>query len=271
MLQFYRDLGTHGKQEVQKKLYMFAFCSVGYVKDMERSLTPKQKQILEWIEAYLKTHQTMPSRREIARGIGLSSPATIQQHIEALEKKGFLRRGETRESRALQWTARSKKHFSAKEASPARDASTREDETGSLQEETIPLIGTIAAGYPIETYPDPRPVRIPKEWFQGSSSGNSRFRSEDHYILSVRGDSMIEDGILPNDWVVLRRASQAKPGETVAALLNGEATLKRLQKSKTGYALLPANPKYPIIQVQEGDRFEIQGILVGLIRNYSKS
>ena len=78
---------------------------------MESTLTPKQKQILEWIEAYLQKNQTMPSRREIALGLGLSSPATIQQHIEALEKKGFLKRGETRESRALQWTARSKKLF----------------------------------------------------------------------------------------------------------------------------------------------------------------
>jgi repressor LexA len=240
---------------------------------MERSLTPKQKQILEWIEDYLKSHQTMPSRREIASGIGLSSPATIQQHIEALEKKGFLKRGETRESRALQWTARSKKHFSAKtKASPARDASTPEEtESLSFNGETIPLIGTIAAGYPIEVYPDPRPVRIPGEWFQGSNGRSSGIRAEDHFVLSVRGDSMIDDGIFPNDWVVLRRTHQAKPGETVAALLNGEATLKRLQKTKVGYALLPANPKYPIIQVNEGDRFEIQGVLVGLIRNYSKS
>ena len=79
---------------------------------MESFLTPKQKQLLEWIEKHLAEHQTMPSRREIALGLGLSSPATIQQHIEALEKKGYLKRGETRESRALQWTARSKKHFS---------------------------------------------------------------------------------------------------------------------------------------------------------------
>ena len=239
---------------------------------MERLLTPKQKQILEWIEAYLKTHQTMPSRREIASGIGLSSPATIQQHIEALEKKGYLRRGETRESRALQWTARSKKHFLTKtlantDASPARDSSPLDQDSHSTESETIPLIGTIAAGYPIEVFADPKPMRIPHSLF--SSSKNTR--PGELFMLTVRGDSMIEDGILPEDWVILRKTNQARPGETVAALLNGEATLKRLQKTKTGYALLPANPKYPIIPVQEGDRFEIQGVLVGLIRNYSGS
>ena len=79
---------------------------------------------------------------------------------------------------------------------------------------------------------------------------------------------MIEDGIFPEDWVILRKTQSARPGETVAALLNGEATLKRLQKTKTGYALHPANPKYPIIPVKEEDRFEIQGVLIGLIRHY---
>ena len=72
-------------------------------------ITPKQKQVLEWIEQHLEKEGTMPSRREIAEGLGLSSPATIQQHIEALEKKGFLKRNQPNESRALQWTAKSKK------------------------------------------------------------------------------------------------------------------------------------------------------------------
>ena len=81
---------------------------------------------------------------------------------------------------------------------------------------------------------------------------------------------MIEDGILPYDWVILRKAADAKPGDTVAALINGEATLKRLGRSKSGLALHPANPNYPIIPIQETDRFEVQGILIGLIRHYSR-
>jgi repressor LexA len=88
-------------------------------------------------------------------------------------------------------------------------------------------------------------------------------------MLSVRGDSMMDDGILPEDWVILRKVKEARSGDTVAALLNGEATLKRLVKTRTGLELHPANPKYPIIPVMETDRFEVQGVLVGLIRKYS--
>lgn len=228
---------------------------------MESFLTPKQKQILEWIEEYLRTHQTMPSRREIALGLGLSSPATIQQHIEALEKKGYLKRGESRGSRALQWTARSKKLFTAIQATPARPV----DELGSV--DSIPLLGSIAAGYPIEVFPDAREVKIPLQLF--SSPGGPTIRKEDTFVLTVRGDSMIEDGIHSGDWVILKKASRARSGETVAALHNGEATLKRYHPSKDGVELHPANPAYPVIRVNPEDRFEIQGILVGVIRRYS--
>ncbi len=234
---------------------------------MEKYLTPKQMQVLEWIEAYLKANQTMPSRREIAAGVGLSSPATIQQHIEALEKKGFLKRGETRESRALQWTARSKKHFLAQPDQAEHNQLAGSDESASIQ--TIPLIGTIAAGYPIEVFAHPEPKRVQLELFV--SQKEARQSKGDLFMLSVRGDSMIDDGILPHDWVILKRAQKARSGDTVAALLNGEATLKRFHQSKSGLSLHPANPNYPVIPISESDRFEIQGILVGLIRHYSSS
>ena len=228
---------------------------------MESFLTPKQKQILEWIEEYLRAHQTMPSRREIALGLGLSSPATIQQHIEALEKKGYLKRGESRGSRALQWTARSKKLLSAIQTSPVRPS----DEPEGV--DSVPLLGSIAAGYPIEVFPDPREIRIPLQLF--TKPGGPSVRKEDTYVLTVRGDSMIEDGIHPGDWVILRKASRARAGETVAALHNGEATLKRYHPTQSGVELHPANPAYPVIQVTSEDRFEIQGILIGVIRRFT--
>lgn len=228
---------------------------------MEQYLTPKQKQILEWIEEYLRQNQTMPSRREIALGLGLSSPATIQQHIEALEKKGFLKRGETGGSRALQWTARSKKLLNA-----IQDQNKPVDANSDASAEfEIPLLGSIAAGYPIEVFPHSRQIEIPRSLIR--SSGGSLL-SANYYALVVRGDSMIDEGILPDDRVILKKANTAKSGETVAALLNGEATLKIFRKGKAGPELVPANPKYPVIQVQAEDRFEIQGILVGLVRQY---
>lgn len=246
-------------------------------------LTPKQIQILEWIERYLGQFHTMPSRREIAEGLGLSSPATIQQHIEALEKKGFLKRGEARESRALQWTGRSKKFLAAMHSSS--QSQTESDAEGVVvglhrrhpqpppqlanHRWNIPMLGTIAAGYPIEVFPEEKTVSLPLDLFARVKEGISEQQlAEQFYALTVRGDSMIDEGIFPNDWVVLRRGTQAKNGDTVAALLNGEATLKKFVKSKGMLELHPANPNYPIIPIEKNDRFEIQGILMGLIRRY---
>ncbi|MBS1958223.1 MAG: transcriptional repressor LexA [Bdellovibrionales bacterium] len=235
-------------------------------------LTPKQREVLEWIQQYLNHHQTMPSRREIALGLGLSSPATIQQHIEALEEKGFLKRGETRESRALQYTAKSKKVLSSRAGlgdAISRTSSLHSaaiDLTASLTACEIPLLGSIAAGYPIEVYTDNKTVKVPLDLFMSTKA--SGVAQKDIYMLSVRGDSMIDEGILSNDLVLLRKAQAAKNGDTVAALWNGEATLKKFFRTKTGVELHPANPKYPVMKIQDEDRFEIQGILLGVIRKY---
>ena len=215
----------------------------------------------------------MPSRREIALGLGLSSPATIQQHIEALEKKGFLKRGDAAhgrsENRALQWTARSKKVLSAIQSSsenqgPQSVTAITPAAPGLGFE--VPLLGTIAAGYPIEVYPDARHVTVPLELFL--SPKQAALTQKDIYMLTVRGDSMIDEGIFQDDWVILRKSTQAKLGDTVAALWNGEATLKKFFKTKSGMELHPANPKYPVMSIAPDDRFEIQGILIGVIRRF---
>lgn len=218
-------------------------------------LSPKQKLVLEWIESYLSHNHTMPSRREIAEGLGLSSVSTIQQHIESLEEKGFLKRSESGEARAIQWTDRSKKHF--------QQVSDREDETNAFE---VPHLGTIAAGYPIEVFSVEQSISVPLNYFFANT--RAALRPKEVFALTVKGDSMIDEGILPNDIVVLKKANQAKSGETVAALLNGQATLKTFFKSKKAVELHPANPKYPVIQVKPEDYFEIQGILVGLLRKY---
>jgi repressor LexA len=241
---------------------------------MESQLTPKQRIMLEWIEQYLKEYHTMPSRREIALGLGLSSPATIQQHIEALEKKGFLKRGDAihgrSENRALQWTARSKKVLSAIQTSNEnqglRNVNAITSAAPGVASYEIPLLGTIAAGYPIEVYPDARNVNLPLELF--ISPKQAALTQKDVYMLTVRGDSMIDEGIFQDDWVILRKTSQAKSGETIAALWNGEATLKKFFKTKAGVELHPANPKYPVMKIGGDDRFEVQGILIGVVRRF---
>jgi len=260
-------------------------------------LTPKQKQVLEWIESYLEKQGTMPSRREIADGLGLSSPATIQQHIEALEKKGFLKRNQPNESRALQWTSKSKKLFSASATNKSTLLHSIANESGggvssSLFE--LPLLGSIAAGNPIEVYQQSKTIEVPLALFMSESEIAKR--APNLYVLKVRGDSMIEDGILQDDLVILEKLTQAslaagsvKNGQTVAALLNGEATLKRFYKKNLKQIakstardelfedessapviaeLHPANPNYPIIPIKSDDRFEVQGVMVGLFRRY---
>jgi repressor LexA len=261
-------------------------------------LTPKQKQVLEWIEHYLEQQGTMPSRREIADGLGLSSPATIQQHIEALEKKGFLKRNQPNESRALQWTSKSKKLFGlTSPKSNLPQSISHESRRGSDSSFELPLLGSIAAGLPIEVYQQSKTISVPLALFLSESEIAKR--AQNLYVLQVRGDSMIEDGILQDDLVILEKLTEAslasgtvKNGQTVAALLNGEATLKRFYKknlkqeglkstdpffddsskarsSSTVIAELhPANPNYPVIPVKSGDRFEIQGIMLGLFRRY---
>jgi len=264
-------------------------------------MTPKQKQVLEWIEQHLEKQGTMPSRREIAEGLGLSSPATIQQHIEALEKKGFLKRNQPNESRALQWTAKSKKFLSAS----AKNLSTSiaNDRRGGVLPSLfeLPLLGSIAAGYPIEVFEQSKTIAVPLTLFLPQSEIAKR--SSNLYVLKVRGDSMIDDGIIQDDLVILEKLTDAslksgavRNGQTVAALLNGEATLKKYYKknlkqiaktsaraalSDEDYSddfedpkkqlvaeLHPANPKYPVIPIHSDDRFEIQGVLVGLFRTY---
>jgi repressor LexA len=253
-----------------------------------QNLSPKQKQVLEWIEAFLARNHTLPSRREIAEGLGLSSPATVQQHIEALEKKGFLKRDEARGARALQWTAESRKFFKKTRdhqnsvlqlatATPTHSTVDSIVQTNEKSTETeIPWLGTIAAGYPIEVFPTDRMLSVPLSYFSAKSSTQMRSVKTAFFALTVRGDSMLNEGIFPDDVVILEKTQFVKSGHTVAALLNGEATLKTYvknasSKKTTTIELHPANPNYPIIKVGAEDRFEVQGVLVGLIRKYKIS
>lgn len=256
-------------------------------------LSPKQKQVLEWIEQYLSQNHTLPSRREIAFGLGLSSPATIQQHIEALEKKGFIKRPEHKEARALQWTAKGKRSQTVRFAQEQRsqtvrfaqekllnsksartnahthiNAFTHKSAAYDSHEVEVPLLGTIAAGYPIEVFTDEQTLNVHLSFFKQSALG----KIGEVFALKVRGDSMMNEGILNGDVVILRKSDSPRNGDTVAALLNGEATLKTLVKSKgpkgAVIELHPANPKFPVIPIHEEDRFEVQGVVVGLMRKY---
>jgi repressor LexA len=202
---------------------------------MALTLTPKQKEILDFIRTYRQKRGLSPTQREICEEFGYSSFGTLQKHIKLLLEKGVLVRD---------WNKRRSLVL------------TEEDKAVGAVE--LPLAGRIAAGQPIEAEPEGETVAVPEVLT----------RRGQNYVLRVNGSSMIEDGIHDGDFVVVNRREKAANGEMVAALLNGEATLKRFYREADGrIRLQPANDRMKPIWVQEGD-LKVQGVVVGLMRKY---
>ena len=199
-------------------------------------LTPRQKQILDFIKNYTKKKGFAPSLEEIKKHFRLNSVSTIHQHIEALERKG-----------ALQTSKNQRRSIEVNKPS-------KQTETIS-----IPLLGVITAGEPVEAYEMPEKITVSKDLIKGSG---------DHFALKVNGDSMINEGIFDGDTVVVRKQQTAENGETVVALINGsETTLKKIYKEKNGFRLQPANPNMKPIFVEE---LAVQGKVVSIIRNFEE-
>jgi repressor LexA len=201
-------------------------------------LTKRQLAVLDFITTSLKAQGVAPTLQEIADAFGYSSTASAQKHVNQLVSKGYLQR-ERHRKRGLV---------------PVTNAVTGWQEGVSL-----PLLGIIAAGQPIEALPDPQTVTVPAVMVGGG----------EHYVLRVRGDSMIGDGILDGDLVVIRAGAAARDGDTAVALIDGEVTLKRVFFGDDGSVRLqPANPAMAALLVA-ADRVEIQGVLVALLRRFT--
>jgi repressor LexA len=200
-------------------------------------LTERQRDVLAFIEKKLDRSGVAPTLREISEAFGFASTASAQKHIALLERKGYLRR-EKHQKRGLVLAAK-----------------------GSMDrpsEVELPLLGVVAAGSPIESLADPEPVSVPPDFV----------RSGDHFVLKVRGESMIEDGIHDGDFVVVQRAAQAADGDMVVALIDGEVTLKRLyRQAPDRIRLQPANAEMKPLVVA-ADAVTVQGVIVGLLRRY---
>jgi len=198
-------------------------------------LTKKQNQILKYIKKYIREKDYSPTLEEIGRHFGLVK-STIHQHIRSLKEKGYLNK--------LNYQAR------------AIELSQEKRSTDLID---VPLLGTIAAGEPIEAIEDPEVIKVPKS--QLSKSG-------EHYALRVRGDSMIDERICDGDTVVIRKQPDAENGETVVALINdNEVTLKKIYKEKNGFRLQPANPNIKPIFTKE---LTIQGKVISVIRSFEE-
>jgi repressor LexA len=201
-------------------------------------LTERQKQILEFIQDYRKNRGIAPTHREICAEFGFSSYGTAYKHLKLLQQKGFLRRD---------WNQ--KRGIELIRAIPGLE----------LSEEELPLLGNIAAGRPIEAVANNETVAVPGHLLSP--------RGGDHYVLRVVGESMIDDGILDGDFVIVLRRDTAEPGEMVVALVGDDATLKRFYPEGPMVRLQPANLAMQPIRVPARD-VRLQGVVVGLMRKF---
>ena len=198
-------------------------------------LTKQQSKILDIIKTWIKDNGYAPSIRELAEELGVSSPATVKQHLEALVTKGYLRRtdGTVRNIEPTKKVWELSKTFE------------------------LPLVGLITAGEPIEALEE-RGDTVP---VPAALAGD-----DNCYVLRVKGDSMIDDGIMDGDYVIVERNFYPKNGDVVVALLdNAYATLKRFYREQGRIRLQPANNNYNPIYVKNP---AIQGIVKGLIRRF---
>lgn len=196
-------------------------------------LTQKQIEVLNCIKEFTRSNSRQPTLMEIGKSLGMSSSSTVHKHIQKLITQNYLQPNE------------GKAAYSFK-----RDKKT-----------SLPLVGKIAAGSPIEVFNDPQDIDI-NQYFQQSS----------HYVLQVAGDSMIEVGIMDNDYVVIREQSVAEKGEIIVALITGavsgdEATLKYFYPQSDSIELRPANASMESM-FYSTDKITIQGVVTGSFRYY---
>ncbi len=199
-----------------------------------KTLTKRQKQLIDFLEKYIEEHEYAPTLAEIGEYFGLSSLATVHKHLHNLERRGFIRRSHNH-SRALEVTGANRTRMRG-----------------------IPLVGQVAAGAPIEAVEGHDSISVPDDFV---GRGNT-------FCLRVRGESMIEEGIRDGDYIIVEERDAANNGETVVALLGNEATVKKYYREGSGrIRLQPANVTMEPIYPREQD-LRIRGVVVGLMRRY---
>jgi repressor LexA len=196
-------------------------------------LTPKQQKILQYLQAYRAAKGMAPTQWEIAKRFRLKSLGSVQDYLQALEDKGHLSRT---------WNGRRALQL-AGQGTPAV---------------SIPLSGYVAAGRPIEAIEQNEAIDVPAGLLKGG----------ENFALEVRGDSMIDEGIHDGDVVIVRKQETAKKGETIVAIVDGEATVKKYYPKRSAIELHPANPSYHTIVVTPEQDFRVAGVVVGLLRKY---
>ena len=203
------------------------------------SLTKKQQQVYDFILSFTSEHGYPPSVREIGAAVGLKSPSTVHFHMKGLEEAGVIVKAEGK-TRAISLPGVSKSPV-------AEELDSRANQ--------VPVLGNVAAGSPI----------LAQECIEDYLTFDTQGLSGEHFALRVRGESMLNAGILPGDLDVVHRQSEARNGEIVVALFEDEATVKTLQCRDGHIWLLPENPDYEPI---DGTHAEIIGKVVAVVRRY---
>ncbi|NQZ99202.1 MAG: transcriptional repressor LexA [Myxococcales bacterium] len=199
------------------------------------ALTRRQREIYDFIRSFVADKGYSPSLEEIGAEFGLSSVATVHKHVHHLVEKGFLRKA---------WN---------------RSRSVEPVDEPSSDLVSLPLLGIVAAGVPIEAIEVPERIDVPSELVP---------KRGESYVLRVRGDSMIEEQIRDGDYVVVESRAEARDGETVVALIRDQdTTLKKLFRNGRSVRLEPANANLDAIEVPAQD-VQVRGVLRGLIRRY---
>lgn len=194
-------------------------------------MTEKQQRFLEFIRKFRDEHGYSPSVREIAHGLGLSSPSSVKKMLDRLQDKGAI----------------------------FRDSGTARSTTvpGDEYEDAIPVIGRIRAGLPVMAEENVEGFIPIREFLRNANGG---------FFLIVEGDSMKDRGVMEGDYAFIRPQKHISNGQIGAFRINGEVTLKTFRRKEDVIHLEPANPDYPVIVVTEHDEFEIIGRFVMLLR-----
>ncbi|MFH0974771.1 MAG: transcriptional repressor LexA [Spirochaetota bacterium] len=197
-------------------------------------LTEKQERIYGYIKEYIKDNNRPPSFTEIREHFGFSSLNAVYEHVDNLARKGFIKKGLPNQKRSITLTEENKRAVS------------------------IPLLGLVRAGEPIDVCETVDYVDVPEEMLA---------RGE-NVALRVTGNSMIDGNICDGDVIIVKRQSTAENGQVVVALINDQATVKEIHFHKDKIELRPRNPELKPIFVSKSEDFQIYGILVGMYRTY---
>ena len=196
-------------------------------------LSPKKQNFVDFIRNFTYENNRPPTFIEIMAGLDIRSLGTKNWYVNELEKENVIRRMKGKNGK--------------------RALSVLEQHIHNQ----LPLLGVIAAGYPLEVFETTEYINVPHQYIK-----------VENYVLKVNGNSMIDDQIQNGDNIIVKKTEMALNGDIVVALINNEATLKRYYKKRQGIELHPQNPDFDIIHVNDGDDFQINGIVLAVFREY---